>query len=47
MNKSNTQAATIEIAIRGIRTRLFLDEWTTPLTEVQELFYEILKLKLN
>jgi hypothetical protein len=26
MNKSNTQAATIEIPIRGIRTRLF---WTS------------------
>jgi hypothetical protein len=38
MDKSNTQAATIEIPVRGIRTRLF---WKSG------RLYEILKLKLN
>jgi hypothetical protein len=42
MNRSSAQAAALEISIREIRTRLF---WTRPLIEVQELFYEISKLK--
>jgi hypothetical protein len=46
MNKSNIQATTIEISIRGNELNCFGQD-TTPLLEVQELLYEFFKIKIN